>query len=265
MTTWFTRAAAGACAAAVLGLVACKKDEVQATLTPATTPTLTASTSTVVLSQANASNTAVTFNWTPISSFTWTNADHPYNPTVTYTLQLAKQGTNFAAPVNVSAGSGPNTSLSVVNLNSALLSLGLTPGTAAAVDVRLQSVYANNSPYYTATVPLTATTYQFCAQPAKAWGVVGPAGPGWPGGNIDFVMQYDCNTKTYTYTGPLKADQFKFRFGYHWTTNLGGNGPTVPLSPGGSNLAVAASGNYTVTLYNAADTTNLSTAYYTIK
>lgn len=265
MNTWFTRVAAGSFALLVLGVAACKKDEVQATLTPNSTPTLTASTNTVVLTQANAANTAVTFNWTPISSFSWTNVDHPYNPAVTYTLQLAKQGTNFAAPVNVSAGSGPNTSISVVNLNTALLSLGLAPGTATPIDVRLQSVYASNSPYYTATVPLTATAYKFCAQPAMAWGVVGPAGPGWPGGKIDFVMQYDCDAKTYTYTGPLTANQFKFRFGYHWTTNLGGSGPTVPLSTGGSNLTIATGGNYTVTLYNAADTTNLGTAYYTIK
>ena len=265
MTTWFTRAATGACAVAVLGLASCKKDEVQATLAPATTPTLTASTSTAVLNQATASNTAVTFNWTPITSFNWTNAEHPYNPAVTYTLQFAKQGTNFAAPVNISAGAGPNTSVTVVNLNTALQSLGFASGTAATVDVRLQSIFANNSPYYTATVPLTATPYQFCAQPASAWGVVGPAGPGWPGGNIDFVMQYDCTAKTYTYTGPLSANPFKFRFGYHWATNLGGSGPTVPLSANGNNLTISANGNYTLTLYNAADTTNLSSAYYTIK
>lgn len=265
MQNWLTTSILGISALSMVTLSSCNKDDVRVTLAPATTPTLTTSTSTVVLNQATAANTAVIFNWTPITAFNWTNADHPYNPTVTYTLQLAKRGTNFAAPVNISAGAGPNTSVTMVDLNTAFQSLGFAPGTAATVDVRLQSVFASNSPYYTATVPLTATPYLFCAQPARAWGVVGPAGPGWPGGNIDFVMQYDCNAKTYTYTGPLTADQFKFRFGYHWSTNLGGTGPTTPLSAGGANLAVAAGGNYTLTLYNASDTTNLSSAYYTIK
>lgn len=264
MNSRLTTLAGSALALTVL-LGSCKKDEVQATLTPNSTPTLSASASTLVLAQANANSTAITYTWSPISGFAWSGTDHTYTPAVTYTLQVDKQGNNFATPVNIDAGAGPNTTVKVADLDAALLSLGLAGGKAGAVEVRLRSLYANNNPLYTAAVPLTATPYVFCAQPAKAWGVVGPAGPGWPGGKIDFVMTYDCDAKTYTYTGPLTADVFKFRFAYHWATNLGGSGANTPLVAGGDNLKITAGGNYTVTLYNASDTTKLSTAYYTIK
>ncbi|MDJ0366954.1 SusE domain-containing protein [Hymenobacter sp. H14-R3] len=254
----------------------CKKEDVQATLIPTSTPTLAASTNTVVLTQANAAQPAVTFTWTPITGFNWTNAEHPYNPAVAYTLQFDKKGNNFASAASIDAGSGPNTVLNVADLDAALLAAGIVPGTATALEVRLRSVYAANSPLYTAALPLTATTYAYCAQPAKAWGIVGPAGPGWPGGSIDFVMTYDCDAKTYTYTGLFNgpsatatdANQFKFRFAKHWATSLGGVGPDVPLvSDNGGNLKINATGTYTVTLYNAADTTKagLAKAYYTIK
>lgn len=266
MQNWITKTAVGAFAFSALALTSCKKDEVQATLTPNSTPALsTASPSTLVLTQNNATQTAVTYNWTPISGFTWANVDHPYNPAVTYSIQLDKKGNNFASPVTLSAGNGPNTAITVASLDAALLSLGLKAGTATDVEARLVSSYASNVPLYSNALPLNATVYNFCAQPAKAWGLVGPAGPGWPGGKIDYVMQYDCDTKTYTYTGPLTADKFKFRFAYHWTTNLGGTGPTAPLAKNGADIAQPTAGTFTVTLYNAADTTALDKAYYTIK
>lgn len=265
MLNWLTKSALAAMTLSAVILVACNKDEVQTTLTPSNAPTLKASTSSVALTQANAANTAVTFTWTPISSFTWTNAANTYTPSVSYQFQIDKKGNNFAAPATIDATSSSPTSINVSDLDAALLGLGNPAGKAADYEVRLLANYASNAPVYSATVPLSATTYNVCVQPTKVWGLVGPAGPGWPGGKIDYVMRYDCDTKTYVYTGPLTADQFKFRFAYHWATNLGGTGPTTPLAANGGNLAISAAGNYTVTLYNATDTTSLATSYYTIK
>ena len=265
MQSWFTKTTVGACALAALALAGCKKDEVRATVAPASSPTLAASTNAVVLSSANAAQSAVTFTWTPISDFNWTNAENPYNPAVTYTLQFGKKGNNFASPFGLAAGAGPNTTFNTADFDAALLAAGIKPDAATDLEVRLQSVYAGNQPLYTAAVPLSVTPYPACQQPAKAWGIVGPAGPGWPGGAIDFTMTYDCDAQTYTYTGPLKADEFKFRLGKNWNKNLGGKGPDVPLALGGDNLKIATPATYTVTLYNAADSTNLAKAYYTIK
>lgn len=261
MKNWLTQSV-GLCTVAALALTGCKKDDMQATLTPSNSPTLTASTNTVVLQQANSTQTAVTFNWTPIASFAWSGVDNPYTPAVAYQFQIDKQGNNFAAPVTISAGAGPATAVSVGDLNAALVNLGITPNTATPLEVRLNANYASNAQLNSPVVALTATAFAFCAQPQKAWSIIGPAGPGW---SNDYTMTYDCDAKTFNYTGPLTADQFKFRFGKHWTTNLGGAGPTVPLAKDGNNLVIASSGTYTVTLYNATDSTKLATAYYTVK
>jgi hypothetical protein len=161
MKTWITQTAAGMLALAAISLSACKKDEVQATLTPSTTsPALTASTSSVVLQSANGAQTAVTYTWTPVT-FAWGGTESvSYSPTVTYSLQFDKKGNNFATPATVDGGAGPTKALTQAALNTTLISLGLNPEVAANVEVRLKATYANNiAPSYSPTVALTATPY----------------------------------------------------------------------------------------------------------
>jgi hypothetical protein len=159
MKTWITQLASGILALAAVTLTSCKKDEVQATVAPANSVTLAASTSSAVLQSVNGAQNAVTYTWTPIT-FNWTNTDTKYSPAVTYSLQFDKKGNNFASPVSVDAGSGPTKALTVASLNATLISLGLTPETAANVEVRLKASYANNvAPLYSPTSALTATPY----------------------------------------------------------------------------------------------------------
>jgi hypothetical protein len=265
MKTWITQTAAGVLALAAIGLSACKKDEVQATLTPTNSVTLTASTTNVVLTQANASNTAATFTFTPLT-FAWSNVDKPYNPATTYTLQAAKQGTNFATIVSsIDLGSGPSKTFTVGDLNTPLLNGGLPVGTATPLDIRLKAVYATNSPMYSATLPLTATVY--CAQPAanQAWSIIGAAAKGW---STDAVMTYDCALNAFTYTGTFAADEYKFRYGADWSANLGGSSSTGgALTQDGNNLKIATAGTYTITLKPAAVTNGkvVAGSTYTIK
>jgi len=257
MKTWITQTLAGVAALAALSLTACKKDEVQATLTPSTTaPTLTASTNSVVLTQANAANTAATFTFTPLT-FAWNNAEHPYNPATTYTLQVAKKGTNFATVLtSIDLGAGPSKTITVGDLNTQLLGSGLAVGTATPLDIRLRAVYAANSPMYSATLPFSATVY--CAQPAisQSWSIIGAAAKGW---STDVVMTYDCALNAFTYTGPFVADEYKFRYGGNdattgnWKANLGGTSSTGgTLTQDGGNLKIVTAGTYTITLKPAA-------------
>lgn len=248
MKTWITQTAAGILAVAAISLTACKKDEVQATLTPTNSVTLTSSTTNVVLTQANASATAATFTFT-LLTFAWANVEQPYNPATTYTLQVAKQGTNFANIVSsIDLGAGPSKTFTVGDLNSPLLSGGLPVGTATPLDIRLKAVYAANSPMYSATLPLTATVY--CAQPdaTQAWSIIGAAAKGW---STDVVMTYDCALNAFTYTGPFVADEYKFRYGGavgNWKANLGDAGSAGTLKQDGGNLKIAKAGTYTITL-----------------
>lgn len=237
----------GLCIALVSLTVACKKDEVQVVATPSGQPALSASASSVVLSQANANQTALTFTWKPLTT-TVSGTDNKLSQGATYQLQFAKAGTNFAKPVSIDAGAGPNTTVKVSDLNDALQSVGLTSSMAGQVEVRLNATYAANYVLSSPSIPLTATTYTYCGQPdaSKSWTIIGPAGKGW---STDVAMTYDCAAKTFTYTGPMNADEYKFRYGADWKANLGGTSSTGgTLTQDGPNLKIAVAGTYTVVL-----------------
>ena len=247
MKTWITQTAAGLFMLAATSLTACKKDEVQATLTPSNSPSLTASTNTVVLTQANAANNAVMYTWTPIASFAWTEAEHPYNPAVVYTLQIDKQGNNFAAAVSTDL-SARATTLTVGDLNTKLIALGVTPGTATPLQVRVKASYAANAPLYSPAVTLTATTYKACVPPAGSatWSIIGPAGVDW---GTDIPLTYNCDTRTFDVTRALNAGDFKFRANNDWTLNYGSNSSTGgALVASGNNITVATAGTYIIKL-----------------
>lgn len=236
---------------------ACEKDETKVTLGPTTAPTLTASTNTVVLMQGRSSTPAISYTWAPIS-FNWSNAEHPYSPAVTYSLQLDRQGNNFAAPVLLDAGAGPNTTVTYGQLNAALISLGVTPGVATPVEVRLRTTYAANSPLYTPAVALTATAFECKAPTTDTWSIIGPAGVDW---DTDVQLTYDCDLQAYTLTRALKAGEFKFRKNKDWGVNYGGGTRNAngigPLLLGGANITVPAAGTYTLIF-------NLNTMTYTL-
>src|SRR5687767_8820163 len=71
-------------------LWSCEKEETKAVLAPGGATSLSATSTTLVLTQANAANNAV--------SFTWGKATFGFDAAVNYTLQFAKAGTNFANP-----------------------------------------------------------------------------------------------------------------------------------------------------------------------
>ncbi len=254
MKNYITRAL-GVSAALMVLTTSCKKDEVKVNADFGATPTLTASTTApIVLLQDNEDAPALSFSWKP---YTIALSDGSKAvSSVTYTLQIAKSGTNFAPNKEISAGGNTASSLTIKtkDLNTALQSLKLPNGTPSQVDVRLRtSVVGNLDPVYSPVTTLTVTPYEYkapavCVQPAaaQAWTLIGPAGKDW---STDIAMTYDCATSTFTYTGPLNAGEFKFRFGGAWTANLGGDSSTGgALVQEGHNLAVATAGTYTIVL-----------------
>lgn len=248
MQSWITKLALGAVAIASLSLSACKKDEVRATLTPSNSPTLTSTTNTVILTQANAAQTAATYTWTPVSSLVLANAEGNYKPSITYYIQIDTKGHNFGAPVSIAAGSGPNTVLTVSDLNTALTTLGVTPGTATDVEVRLNASYATNSSTVSNVLPLKVTAYKVCVPPAgsSTWSIIGPAGVDW---STDVPLTYNCDTKTFDITRTLNAGDFKFRANGAWDVNYGSPSATGgALVAGGANITVATAGTYTIKL-----------------
>ncbi|MCB2379106.1 SusE domain-containing protein [Hymenobacter sp. BT635] len=250
MKSRFTQVVLGLFTLATFTLASCEKDEVRATVTPDGAPAFSASTSAVVLQQANSSDNAVTFTWSPIKSFTWSNAEKPYNLETKYTFQIDKKGNNFAAPVSVDAGAGPTTSLTVEKLNESLIMLGLAPNVAAPVEIRLKGSYSPSAQLYSPVVSMTATPYKVCVAPTSdVWGIVGSAAISW---DTDAVMTYDCDSKTYKLTRTMGVGEFKFRANRAWTVNFGDDGADGTLEQDGKNINVTTAGVYTITLDLAA-------------
>ena len=103
------------------------------------------------------------------------------------------------------------------------------------------------------TVDVKALTYSLTA--ITTIGVIGPAQEGsW---DTDTDMTWDEESKTWTVTMELAADQFKFRANDDWDINWGGAGadPT-PATVGeemstkmnGNNFSIAEAGKYTIVL-----------------
>ncbi|MDO7848533.1 SusF/SusE family outer membrane protein [Hymenobacter sp. M29] len=220
--------------------------------TPATVQTLSASTTTPTLNQANADNQAIAFTWT-IGTNEGTQA------AIDYTLQLAVKGTNFATPVNVTMARGTTSQTYTSNAFTTLLlnQLNLPVGTSKDIEVRVKGQEATNqkAPTYSNVVTVTATPYQ----PLTNLWLVGDATPnGWDINNATPLVRSATDASVFTYTGLLTAGEFKIAtvkdFNapfYRPTTN---NPPltatTVQLSAGtpDNKWRITTAGAYTITL-----------------
>ncbi len=191
----------------------------------------------LILDGAKLNNLATTFVWNDTANSTG-------GTSVSYTIEAAKSGTNFATSVVLGAAT---TSLfkdiTVGNLDSAAKALGLPSLVEGAIDVRIKSS-AGTSNFCT----LKVTPYQ------PNWGIIGDATPLSWDNSTDMV--YNAATGTYSISLGLKTGAFKFRLDNSWATNYGDTGNNLSLEVGGDNIPVTA-GNYTIVA-------NFTTKTYTI-
>lgn len=263
MKNWLTQVAAAAFA--VVALASCQKDEDKVTVTPSTTSALTASSTSVVLKQANSAQPALTYNWTPVSAGL-TGTSSAKAPAVSYQLQVAKSADGFGYPAAIDASTSTSKDVTVGELNTALTTLGLAPNVANSVYVRVVAVVGSDTHSFASNpVQLTATSYKVCLPPnSDSWSIIGPAGVDW---NTDVALAYNCDTKTYDITRTLNAGEFKFRKNAQWNvagvaTNYGASARnssgTAPLVLDGPNISVPTTGTYTISF-------DLATETYTLK
>ena len=97
--------------------------------------------------------------------------------------------------------------------------------------------------YFKLNADLSAKTFSYLK---TEWGLIGSATPdGW---NSDQNLTYDNATEEWTITLDLTAGDIKFRANNDWALNYGDDGADGKLEPGGSNIAIAEAGNYTIRL-----------------
>ncbi|WP_210519324.1 SusE domain-containing protein [Hymenobacter terricola] len=245
MYNWFSKTTILAGLLAI-SLTACKKDETRVTLTPGSSPQLTASATTATLTSATAASNAVTYTWTP--------SDFGYKAAVSYTLQFAKRGTNFAATQDFNVGASLTKTITGADLNGVYNSfdcnISSTPS-ATPLDVRVKATVGDAYPASSSnTAGITATPYQAQTLPADVWAIIGSATPG--GWNTETPMTYDFCSRVWKTTialnGAAGSNEFKFRANNAWTLNLGDGGAGGALDANGANLTVPTAGNYSVVL-----------------
>jgi len=230
-------------------LWSCEKDETQAVVKTGASPNLSASLTTLELNGSAPAATA--------ESFTFTGADFGYDAGVTYTLQLAKAGTNFTATKDLDLGHSDSISLALDNATFnqiALVTLGLTAGDVGQVEARVRAVISPKvAPVYSNVVTISVKPFVVVINYPSLW--VPGAYQGWA---PTVAAKISSVTDNGTYEGFVNISggdlNFKFTSNPDWDhTNYGwessvvtGNSVTGTLSTAGSagNLFVPSAGYY---------------------
>jgi len=166
------------------------------------------------------------------TTFVWTDSANPTGTDVTYTVEAAVAGTDFATPLTIGTTTEHFLDVTVGTLDTTAKNLGLAPMAEGQMDVRITASSGSSNSY-----TLKVTPYQ------PNWGIVGDATPlGWDNST---AMTYNPMTGTYSISLGLTTGEFKFRLDNSWTTNYGDDGNNLSLDAGGANIAVTA-GNYTI-------------------
>lgn len=147
-------------------LVACKKDETKTYMKTGVAPVISLSPASIALTSATASDS--------LETISWTRSDYGFSAVVTYIIQIAKAGTNFASSQQINTGSNAKLKLTGNYLNSLAISAGIAAGTTGQLDIRIKSSLNDSLTILSDKVALTVTTYQ-TAYPA----LLVQGGNGW--------------------------------------------------------------------------------------
>jgi hypothetical protein len=166
---------------------------------------LSSSTSSLILTQKQAKNTAINFSWTR-------GSNKGTGSSISYILQIDKEGNSFSKAKTYTMGQGVFEKAFTVNtLNDLLLSYwGIKAGTAAAFEARVTAdVTAEGvEDGVTEIVKVTLTPYQ---PVSTALYMIGSATPnGWGADNATPLIASENDPTTYTYKGVFGRGEFKF-------------------------------------------------------
>ena len=228
----------------------CKKVEDIVVLNPNAKLVATVSASNVVLLKESANLDAITVSWT--------TPDFGFQAAPSYSVLVDKKGGDFSKAAVISVGSELKKVFKVSELNGILIGMGVVPGAAGDLDIKVQSLVGSSTILSSTINALKATSYSEKLDLTSPWGVVGDAtANGWNGPDLPMYRSDVANTLVAYVT--LNDGQIKFRRYNDWGVNLGSSGSVEPdfaaagtLALNGKNLGVK-KGMYKITV----DTTGL--------
>ena len=182
-------------------MVACTEDYME-TDKGHDTLTLSVNQQELVLNEKNHSQEALALSWT-------TGTNYGSGNRISYTLELAKAGTDFANPYSVDLGTGTyQWTKKVEDLNQFLhTQFGIGYAVKAELEARITAVVAGmEDQKQIATTAFTVTTYQPVTTTLY---LIGDAAPnGWSADNATAMERTDNGQ--FTWMGKLNAGSFKF-------------------------------------------------------
>jgi starch-binding outer membrane protein SusE/F len=222
----------------LVGLFSCTKDEPKPTIvSPADSPILNLT--------PNAEIILLKANQDTLINYTWVAANYGIQVVTTYSLQIDRQGNDFADAVTIGTINSA-TSISVLTsaLNAALLAMEADPAVPnpLAVEFRLQTFVPNypKDTVFSAAVPQTITPY-YVLVTYPLLGVPGNYQSWNPADSSTTIASLKSNGKYDGYINFTEAaTEFKFTQGPSWDNNWGDDGADGTLNPNGANITAEA-------------------------
>ena len=224
----------------ILLFISCQKKEF-VTINPDAKVEVSLSATNLVLDENSANQTALTV--------TWAKPDFGFQAAPKYSVLIDMHGGDFSNPQIFPVGDALEKVFTHEELNSKLLTLGVSAGTPTDVDIKVQAKLSEFQSVYSDIKTLNVTAYSSYLDLSTDWGVVGSATPGGWGNpdipDLPFYQTSDPNVIVAYVT--LKAGEIKFRLNNSWTTNYGDNGADGTLEANGANIPITA-GTYKITV-----------------
>jgi hypothetical protein len=140
----------------------------------------------------------------PAISLTWDQAQYTTPASVTYTVQLAPNGSDFSNAQDLSTTTNKNVTITSGQLNTPALTAGAVPFVSTPLDFRIKATVAGQLPLYSNVLTYNVTAFGCLAQYAVGAGIPS-AGWGW---TTPALLACDNNVLT-TRVG-LINDAFRF-------------------------------------------------------
>lgn len=181
------------------GLSSCEEESNLAYIQPATasfqiiTPTTGEG---AILSADALNNPAITLTWDP--------AVYTTPASVTYTVQLAPNGSDFSNAQDLSTTTNRNVTITAGQLNTPALTAGAVPFVSTPLDFRIKATVAGQLPLYSNVITYNVTAFGCLGQYAVGAGIPS-AGWGW---NTPALLA--CDNNVLTMRVGLINDTFRF-------------------------------------------------------
>ncbi|OOV25493.1 hypothetical protein BXU11_15475 [Flavobacterium sp. LM5] len=211
----------------------------------------------LVLLETNQDNIATTL--------VWDYSDFGIETAVSYTVEIAKAGTDFKEPIAAGTTADRFLSWTVKELNDVLTKGGFAPAVQSSIDVRIMGqlgTSTNAIKQYSNVITLKVKPYTgLLAYDKTDWFLVGDAtAAGWNNNNGNQpLFRNGTKANQYSFTGYFKAGAFKLvsTLG-QWAPMYGGSDGNLVARPTESDadpasISVTTAGYYTFTI----DTTTL--------